>query len=119
MSIHSDLEKAKIKPSKLAYPDEIGVVKYMGGDYDVFPDLADIPPSVKYIRHDAPRGWEPFETMPQKRKVLLKYMKHHTLVITRARLEGTSLFDDIDRHLFSTDAKTTKNRGLAWMEIVE
>lgn len=34
------------------YTDEIGVGGYNNGEYDVFPDLADVPPSVKYIRDD-------------------------------------------------------------------
>lgn len=34
------------------YPDEIGIVLFKDGTFDVYPDLADIPPSVKYIRAD-------------------------------------------------------------------
>lgn len=48
----------ELKASTEAYPDEIGVVKYVSGEYDVFPHLANIPPSVKYIREDAIRPAE-------------------------------------------------------------
>jgi hypothetical protein len=33
-------------------PYEIGVCKFNDGTYDVYPDLADIPPSTKYFERD-------------------------------------------------------------------
>lgn len=39
-----------VKKKACDYPDEIGVLKFNDGTYEVYPDCPDTPPAVKYIR---------------------------------------------------------------------
>lgn len=34
------------------YPKELGVVKFKDGTYEVYPNSANVPPAVKYLRDD-------------------------------------------------------------------